>query len=107
MIYYPAAFTTAALAAIHARVAPAERIELTAAEAARFAANAVCVGSTIILSAASERLRAALSARGYRVVTTPLGAFLRSGGSACCLTLRLDHAREPAALARLQAGSSG
>jgi hypothetical protein len=29
--------------------------------------------------------------RGYAVVTTPLAAFLRSGGSACCLTLRLDH----------------
>ena len=25
------------------------------------------------------------------VVETPLGAFQRSGGSACCLTLRLDH----------------
>jgi hypothetical protein len=25
------------------------------------------------------------------VLTTPLQAFLRSGGSACCLTLRLDH----------------
>jgi hypothetical protein len=25
------------------------------------------------------------------VAKTPLNAFLRSGGSACCLTLRLDH----------------
>jgi hypothetical protein len=28
--------------------------------------------------------------RGYRVMTTPLNSFLRSGGSAFCLTLRLD-----------------
>jgi len=33
------------------------------------------------------------------VVATPLHAFLRSGGSACCLTLRLDHRSDAAALA--------
>ena len=32
--------------------------------------------------------------RGFTVLTTPLQAFLRSGGSACCLTLRLDHRSE-------------
>jgi hypothetical protein len=32
-----------------------------------------------------------LQERGYRVVETPLDAFQRAGGSACCLTLRLDH----------------
>jgi N-dimethylarginine dimethylaminohydrolase len=36
-------------------------------------------------------LRRALEDRGYKVAKTPLNAFLRSGGSACCLTLRLDH----------------
>jgi hypothetical protein len=30
------------------------------------------------------------------VVETPLHAFLRSGGSACCLTLRLDHVSDVA-----------
>ena len=29
--------------------------------------------------------------RGYAVVETPLDVFQKSGGSACCLTLRLDH----------------
>jgi hypothetical protein len=32
-----------------------------------------------------------LKERGYGVVSTPLTSFLRSGGSAFCLTLRLDH----------------
>jgi N-dimethylarginine dimethylaminohydrolase len=32
-----------------------------------------------------------LEERGYTVIKAPLHAFLRSGGSACCLTLRLDH----------------
>jgi arginine dihydrolase len=32
-----------------------------------------------------------LETRGYRVIVTPLDAFLRSGGAAFCLTLRLDR----------------
>jgi hypothetical protein len=36
-------------------------------------------------------LRAKLAARGYRVIAVPLDAFLASGGSAFCLTLRLDR----------------
>jgi hypothetical protein len=43
------------------------------------------------MSSCSEALRRALEKRGYAVAKTPLHAFLRSGGSACCLTLRLDH----------------
>ena len=48
------------------------------------------------MSGCSERLRAELAERGYRVVTTPLPSFLRSGGSAFCLTLRLDRRSVPA-----------
>jgi N-dimethylarginine dimethylaminohydrolase len=91
VIYYPAAFTPAALTAIHARVAPEERIALDRDDAARFAANAVCVSRTIVLSSCSAALRGNLAERGYAVVETPLDAFQRSGGSACCLTLRLDY----------------
>jgi N-dimethylarginine dimethylaminohydrolase len=91
VIYYPGAFTPEALAEIPARVAPEQRIELSPADAARFAANAVSFGRTILLSSCSEALRGGLNDRGYKVVKTPLAAFLRSGGSACCLTLRLDH----------------
>jgi N-dimethylarginine dimethylaminohydrolase len=43
------------------------------------------------MSACSDATRLALEKRGYKVAKTPLHAFLRSGGSACCLTLRLDH----------------
>ena len=91
VIYFPDAFTADALAAIHARVAPEDRISLDRADAARFAANAVCFGGTVVLSSCTDDLRRALEGRGYVVVKTPLHAFLHSGGSACCLTLRLDH----------------
>jgi len=90
-MYYPGAFTPAARAAIEAHVGPEHRIALDRADAERFAANAVCIGNTIVLSSCSSSLRTALSERGYAIVETPLHAFLRSGGSACCLTLRLDH----------------
>jgi N-dimethylarginine dimethylaminohydrolase len=91
VIYYPAAFTSAALATIHDHVAPGDRIALDHADATRFAGNAVCLGRSLVLSSCSEKLRRGLEERGYAVIETPLHTFLRSGGSACCLTLRLDH----------------
>jgi hypothetical protein len=41
------------------------------------------------------RLRRQLDERGYRVMIRPLPSFLRSGGSAFCLTLRLDRRSVP------------
>jgi N-dimethylarginine dimethylaminohydrolase len=91
VLYHPGAFTAEGLASIHERVAPVDRIALDRAEASRFAANAVCLDGAIVMSSAGTLLRRQLEARGYRVIARPLDAFLKSGGSACCLTLRLDH----------------
>ncbi len=91
LIYYPNAFTAAGRAEIRRRVDPDKRIELKFEDAQKFAANCVSIGDAIVLSRCSGRLRATLAERGYRVVETPLDSFLRSGGSAFCLTLRLDH----------------
>jgi arginine dihydrolase len=90
VMFVPAAFTPEGLARIHERVAPAQRIEVPMADACRLAANAVCVGDTIVTSDCDKRLRLQLAEHGYRVMTTPLPSFLRSGGGAFCLTLRLD-----------------
>jgi N-dimethylarginine dimethylaminohydrolase len=95
VMYLPRAFTAAGRAAIHERVAPNERIEIAIEDGCRLAANAVALGNTLIMSGCSRRLRAQLGARGYDVVTTPLSSFLRSGGSAFCLTLRLDRRTVP------------
>jgi len=94
VLYYPGAFTPAARATIETHVAPEFRIALDRRDAERFAANAVCIGKTIVLSSCSSSLRTRLNASGYAVVETPLHAFMRSGGSACCLTLRLDYRSE-------------
>ena len=91
VIYYPGAFSESGLRAIEERVAPGHRVAIDHEDATRFAANAVPLNSTIILSSCSERLRRRLEECGFAVIATPLHAFLRSGGSACCLTLRLDH----------------
>ena len=107
VIYYPAAFTPAGLAVIHARVAPGDRIALYRADAVNFAANAVCLGRSLIFSSCSEMLRRDLEERGYTVVETPLHAFLRSGGSACCLTLRLDHRSSMAGEGAIERGRLG
>jgi N-dimethylarginine dimethylaminohydrolase len=91
VVYHPGAFTPDARAAIELRVAPEDRISLTPADAAQFAANAVCFDRVLVMSSCSAALREMLERRGYTVVTTLLNAFQRSGGSACCLTLRLDR----------------
>jgi len=90
MMYVPAAFTAEGLRQIRDRVAPEQRIELGTKDAMGFAANAVCVNDDIVLSGCGAGLRRRLEQAGYRVHATPLGAFHRSGGSAFCLTLRLD-----------------
>ena len=91
LLYIPGAFTDLGRAAIAARVAPEERIAVDEKDAVRLAANTVCVGNVLVMPACSPRLRAVLTERGYRVAVTPLPAFLRSGGAAFCLTLRLDR----------------
>ena len=98
VMYLPSAFTAAGLAAIREHAAPHERIEIAIEDGRRLAANAVGLGSTLIMSGCGRRLRAQLAERGYDVTTTPLSSFLRSGGSAFCLTLRLDRRSVPLAV---------
>ncbi len=108
VLHYPGAFTPLALEILYAEVAPQDRLSLDEAEAMSFSANAVAFGRTTVMSTCSERLRRALQERGYIVVETLLDAFLRSGGSACCLTLRLDHlsGRKAAKLARSRSNAA-
>jgi N-dimethylarginine dimethylaminohydrolase len=90
VIYYPNAFTAAGRSEIRRRVPAEKRIEIKFDDARLLAANAVSIDDTVMLSGCSDVLRAAIERHGYRIIATPLNAFLRSGGSAFCLTLRLD-----------------
>jgi len=91
LMYVPGAFTPTARAALAERSTTAERITVTDANAGRLAANSVCVGDVLVMPDCNDELRRILEARGYRVMIVPLPEFLRSGGAAFCLTLRLDR----------------
>jgi N-dimethylarginine dimethylaminohydrolase len=93
LMYYPAAFDEASRAAIEARVPADKRLAVAEADAEAFAGNAVDTGDVVLLNHASEPLARALESFGYSAVQHPLGEFMKSGGSAKCLTLRLDEPR--------------
>jgi N-dimethylarginine dimethylaminohydrolase len=65
-------------------------IALTPEEGNLFCANAVCVGDTVFLNRATPRLADELAALGLQIRQTALSEFMKSGGSAKCLTLNLD-----------------
>jgi N-dimethylarginine dimethylaminohydrolase len=103
VLYYPPAFTPAALAEIHARVPEGQRIAADDAAAAGLCVNAVSIGDTVVMAKAPAPLRRALEQRGYSVAEVDLAPFILSGGAAFCLTLRLDHACAPAPAATVAA----
>jgi N-dimethylarginine dimethylaminohydrolase len=100
VMYLPEAFTPKGRAAIRDRVSPTDRIKIGIEDAVQLAANAVCLEDHVVLAGCSDRVRGQLNERGYRVIVTPLHSFLRSGGAAFCLTLRLDRlsAARPASI---------
>jgi N-dimethylarginine dimethylaminohydrolase len=90
VMYFPDAFSPHALVLLRRTVEPEYRIEVGLEDALDFACNAVELGDAVVLHRASGALRARLNAAGYRVFSTDLSEFLRAGGSAKCLTLRLE-----------------
>jgi N-dimethylarginine dimethylaminohydrolase len=91
VMYYPAAFDAASLALIERHVAPALRLVIDESDALDFACNAVDVGDAVLLNRASAGLASRLKAIGFETLATPLGEFMKAGGAAKCLTLRLDE----------------
>jgi len=87
-IYYPGAFDDYGRSVLADRIATL--IEVSADEANSFSCNAVVVGQTVVLNAGSPKLTRALIEAGYEVRPTSLTEFIKAGGSAKCLTLRLD-----------------
>ncbi len=90
-LYFPAAFDAASLARIEAHYAVEQRIPVSEADALRFACNAINVGRTILLNEISGGLRDQLQSLGFRVVQVGLSEFLKAGGAAKCLALRLSE----------------
>lgn len=91
LLYYPPAFDAPSRATIARLVPGARRIEVGDEDALAFACNAVAVGRTVVVNRATPALADALARRGFTVIQTPLTEFMKAGGSAKCLTLRLDE----------------
>ncbi len=90
--YFPPAFDRYARRVIAANIP--NRIEVSEAEAARFACNAVVLNGCVALIEGCPRFEEQLRERGLTPHATPLGEFLKAGGSAKCLTLHLDRASD-------------
>lgn len=87
-IYFPEAFDEYGRRVLEESIP--NLIAVEPEEAARFACNAVVVGRDVVLNTGCPKLSSDLQAAGYRPHSTELGEFIKAGGSAKCLTLRLD-----------------
>jgi N-dimethylarginine dimethylaminohydrolase len=103
VLAFMGAFSAKSQALLRATVGQDRLIEVSEHDAEMFACNAIDLGDTIVMHDASHELRERLSSIGYRVRTTDLSDFHRSGGSAKCLTLKLEDGPAKAAPMRLRA----
>ena len=87
-LWHPPAFDDYAQTAVREHVP--QLIDVVPAEAERFACNAVVIGRHVVLNTGCPQLEDELSAHGFEPHATPLDEFIKAGGSAKCLTLRLD-----------------
>ncbi len=87
-IYYPGAFDEYGRAVLKDRID--RLIEVSAEEAVSFSCNAVVVGRSVVLNQGAPKLAAALETLGFNVRPLEFSEFIKSGGSAKCLTLRID-----------------
>jgi N-dimethylarginine dimethylaminohydrolase len=90
VLAYMDAFSPHAQTLLRRAVEPGYLIEVSVDDALRFACNAVEIGDALLMHDCSQRLRERLQHAGYRVFSTDLSEFLKAGGSAKCLTLRLE-----------------
>ena len=87
-VYYPPAFDAYGQDVLREFVE--DLIPVAEDEACRFACNAVVLGRSVVTNTECPGLHDQLRRRGFTPYATPLEEFLKAGGSAKCLTLRLD-----------------
>jgi N-dimethylarginine dimethylaminohydrolase len=86
--YFPGAFDHYGRQVLEAGIETL--IEVSEAEAKSFACNAVVVGKSVVTNIGCSDFHHALADHGFDPIATPLSEFVKAGGSAKCLTLRLD-----------------
>lgn len=91
LLYYPPAFDAYSNRLIEMRVPAEKRIPVDDADADNFVCNAVNIGTTVIHNCSSQGLKRRLADKGFQVIETPLTEFMKAGGAAKCLTLRVTE----------------
>ena len=87
-LWYPKAFDRYGRKVIERTVA--EPVAVTEPDARRFACNAIVVGSHLVMPVGiSKQLKRVLGSRGWTVHEVDLSEFIKAGGAAKCLVLRL------------------
>jgi lysine-ketoglutarate reductase/saccharopine dehydrogenase-like protein (TIGR00300 family) len=94
LLYYPAAFDNYSNRLIELRVPAEKRIAIEEADAVNFACNTVNIDRIVVMNKVSDDLKQILSRCGFTVVETPLTEFLKAGGAAKCLTLRVTESHQ-------------
>ena len=90
LLFYPGAFDAASLRRIEAAYPVERRITVSEREATRFACNVLCVGTHVLMSEVEGDLSHRLEDCGLSVTQLDLTEFLRGGGGAKSLALRLS-----------------
>jgi N-dimethylarginine dimethylaminohydrolase len=89
LLYYPEAFDEYGNKVIENNFSLEKRIPVNEEEALRFSCNAVNIDNSIIMNNTTDRLKKALKDKGFNTYEVELDEFMKAGGSAKCLTLKL------------------
>jgi len=92
IMYYPPAFDEPSIKNIEAYYVADKRIAVTEADALRFACNLININRTVIFNKVSRELNRQLESRGFRIIQIELSEFLKAGGAAKCLVMKLTGA---------------
>jgi N-dimethylarginine dimethylaminohydrolase len=87
-LYYPMAFDEYGRRVIERFVS--KPLPVSNADVLRFGCNAVVIQRHVVLHKGCEELKALLQGEGFTVYELDLSEFLKAGGSAKCLTLRIE-----------------
>lgn len=91
LLYYPNAFDEYGNRVIEANFPEEKRIAVNDEEAKAFSCNAVNINKSVIMNKTTDRLKNALKDKGFNTYEVDLREFMKAGGSAKCLTLKLNE----------------
>jgi N-dimethylarginine dimethylaminohydrolase len=90
VIWHPSAFSEGSVQIVKSLIPEANRYEAMDIDATHFACNAVGVPGHVVMNDCSVEMEEWLNGKSFEVHRTPLDEFMKAGGGAKCLTLRVD-----------------